>query len=73
MNSPSTTSRWRRPGLIVEIVAVLLIKLAVITALWFAFFGPETRVEISPASVSQGLLERGPTASPSPSNHRSSE
>ncbi|MEF9943089.1 MAG: hypothetical protein RR101_04215 [Burkholderiaceae bacterium] len=74
MNQVPSLSRWRqRPGLLAEIAAVLVLKLAVITALWFAFFGPDTRVEVSPASVSRGLLDRAPAATSTPPTPRSSE
>ncbi len=74
MNQAPPTSRWRqRPSLIAEIAALLVLKLAVITALWFAFFGPETRIEVNPATVSQGVLDRSPAATSTPSTPRSSE
>lgn len=64
--------RWR-PRLMTEIAAILLLKIVVIVAFKFAFFGAETRVEVSPASVSRGLLERGPESSTPSSSPRSNE
>lgn len=56
-----------------EIGAILALKLAVIVAIKFAFFGADTRVEVSPASVGRGVLDRGPESSPPSSPPRSSE
>lgn len=72
MTKPILRPRWR-PRLITEIAAILALKVMVIIAFKFAFFGAETRVEVSPASVSRGVLERGPDSSNLPSNPRSSE
>ena len=47
--------------LLMEIAAVICVKLFCLTLIWFAFFSTETRVEQSPESVSRALLSPSTT------------
>jgi hypothetical protein len=48
-----------------EIAVILVVKLIVIFAIAYAFFGPDTKAKVDPDSVAKALLERTvPTPSP---------
>jgi hypothetical protein len=49
-----------------EISVILVVKLIVILAIAYAFFGPDTKVKVDPDSVAKVLLEHTAT---SPSKH----
>jgi hypothetical protein len=46
-----------------EIAAILIVKLLVILAIAYAFFGPDTKPKQDPDSVAKAVLER-PAAPP---------
>ncbi len=61
---PKPKRREKLP-LATEVALVLACKLCAILALWYFFFGPETRPEMTPESVAQVLLSpSAPVATP---------
>ena len=63
----------KRPRLLLEIAVVLCCKLAAIFALWYFFFGPETRIAQTPDNVAAGILDRGPEISSNQMNHQGAD
>lgn len=61
-----SASSAREPRLIVEIAVVIACKLAVIFALWYLFFSPEHRTQVTPERVEDAIFasERAPTPAP---------
>jgi hypothetical protein len=57
--SRPTARSWRRDRLIRELALMLLLKLALLFALWAAFFAPDRRVPVSDSRVSEVLLGDG--------------
>ena len=55
-----------------EIAAILVIKLALIAALGFYFFGPDTKPRLDEQTVAKAVLER-PELNPLPPEHRSAK
>ena len=47
-----------------EVAAVLFFKLAAITLIWYLFFGPNHRVNVTPDRVQQSLFAPGAGAPP---------
>ena len=51
---------WRArsadPATILEIAAIIAVKLLVIFTLWFLFFSPSHRTEVTPQTMSKALL-----------------
>lgn len=69
-HDPAPGARARRaPILWQEISWVMLFKLAALTLLWYLFFGPSQRVEVTPARVQQTLFAPGPAAPPAHGDH----
>lgn len=60
------TRSVREPRLIVEIAVVIACKLAVIFALWYLFFSPEHRTQVTPERVEKALFSSEHPASHAP-------
>lgn len=56
-----------------EIAVIVLIKLAVIAAIGFYFFGPDSKARVDEDSVARAVLGRTPPAVSSNSNNRSAK
>lgn len=46
----------REPRLIVEIAVIIACKLAIIFTLWYLFFSPEHRAQITPEHVESAIF-----------------
>ena len=52
----NTTDRRRRPGLLAEIILFVAVKLFLIFCLWYLFFSPEHRTDVTPQKMGDALL-----------------
>ena len=55
-------ARSADPATILEIAAIIAVKLRVIFTLWFLFFSPSHRTEVTPQTMSKALLGAAPQA-----------
>lgn len=58
MKSTQNGTKRLNAKLLMEVCAVICIKVACLTLIWFAFFNSGTRMDQTPQAVSDGLLYR---------------
>lgn len=50
------TPARRRPGLLAEVLLVVAVKLLLIFCLWYVFFSPEHRTEVTPDKMGDAMF-----------------